>query len=61
VTRSRDGGSEAALSHISADKVRLAYERTTFEQQRRTLMQAWADFCALPSVDAASNVVLLRA
>jgi integrase len=57
-TSYRDAVSEAALSHISADKVKAAYERTTFEQQRGDLMELWARHCAsLP----ASNVVPLRA
>jgi integrase len=45
-TSFRDAVSEAALSHVSADKVNLAYERTTFEQQRRELAELWAQFCA---------------
>jgi integrase len=54
----RDAVSEAALSHISADKVRLAYERTTFEQQRRELAEAWSQACA--SAPIGDNVVTLR-
>jgi integrase len=37
--------SEAALAHVSADKVRGAYARTDLFARRRRLMQDWADFC----------------
>jgi integrase len=37
--------SEAALAHISADKVRVAYARTDLFARRRQLMQDWGDFC----------------
>ena len=46
-----DHVSEAALAHISADKVRAAYARGTLFEKRRELMAAWAGFCesqALP-------------
>ena len=38
--------SEAALAHVSADKVRGAYARSDLLQQRRALMDAWAAWCA---------------
>jgi integrase len=47
-TSFRDAVSEAALGHVSADKVRAAYERTTFERQRRELAELWAQFCDAP-------------
>jgi integrase len=37
--------SEAALAHVSADKVRTAYARTDLFARRRRLMQDWADYC----------------
>jgi integrase len=37
--------SEAALAHVSADKVRVAYARSDVFARRRRLMQDWADFC----------------
>jgi integrase len=40
----RDEVSEAALAHADRDKVRAAYRRTRFLDERRPLMQAWADF-----------------
>lgn len=36
---------EAQLGHRKADAVRAAYARTTFLEQRRTMMQVWADAC----------------
>jgi integrase len=39
-----DAVSEAALAHIDANKVRAAYSRTDFRQQREGLMAAWANF-----------------
>ena len=39
-----DAVSEAALAHIDANKVRSAYSRTDFRQQREGLMAAWANF-----------------
>jgi integrase len=44
-TNFRSEISEAALAHIEGDKVKAAYERTTFDQKRRELMAAWADHC----------------
>lgn len=40
----RDQVSEAALAHVIADKVKAAYLRTDFFEERRQLMQAWTDF-----------------
>ena len=42
----RDEVSEAALAHTDRDKVRAAYRRTRFLEERRELMQVWADFIA---------------
>ena len=40
----RDEVSEAALAHADPNAVRAAYRRTTFVDERRVVMQAWADF-----------------
>jgi integrase len=40
----RDAVSEAALAHTDPNKVRAAYRRTNFIEDRRSLMQAWSDF-----------------
>lgn len=39
----RDEVSEAALAHTDPNPVRAAYRRTTFLEERRVVMQAWAD------------------
>jgi integrase len=43
---------EAALAHIKGDKVEAAYKRGTMFDKRRTLMDAWAAYCAQPATDA---------
>jgi integrase len=40
----RDEVSEAALAHTDPNQVRAAYRRTTYLEERRAVMQAWADF-----------------
>lgn len=47
---------EAALAHTPPNKVEAAYKRTTFLEQRRKLMAAWADY-----LTEVSNVVQLPA
>jgi len=37
---------EVALSHVLDDKTEAAYQRSDLLEQRRGLMQAWADYCA---------------
>lgn len=46
VARARDEVSEAALAHAIPEKVRAAYLRTDFLQERKALMTKWARFCA---------------
>jgi len=48
---------EAALAHREADRVKAAYSRAQFAEERSTLMQAWAEYL----MKARSNVVPLRA
>ncbi|MBU3000313.1 tyrosine-type recombinase/integrase [Roseovarius nubinhibens] len=36
---------EAVLAHVSDSKVVRTYRRTDYLEQRRTLLQTWADFC----------------
>jgi integrase len=50
---------EAALAHRESDKVRAAYNRAEFAEERRALMKAWAAFL-LAQCDGA-NVVPIRA
>ncbi|MEQ1616336.1 MAG: tyrosine-type recombinase/integrase [Hyphomicrobiaceae bacterium] len=40
----RDEVSEAALAHADQNQVRAAYRRTTYVEERRGVMQTWADF-----------------
>lgn len=35
---------EAQLAHVKKGDVQKAYDRATFDDQRRTVMQAWADY-----------------
>ena len=46
VAKVRDDVSEAALAHKIPDKVRAAYLRTRFLDERRKLMQDWAGYVA---------------
>jgi integrase len=36
---------EAALAHREADRVRAAYNRASFDAERRALLAAWANYC----------------
>lgn len=49
---------EMALAHAVGDKVEAAYRRGDLFQKRRQLSDAWAKFCAAPTVSGA--VVPLR-
>jgi integrase len=49
-----DAVAEAALAHAVSDKVMAAYKRTTFDEMRRELMNAWGAF-----LGGRSNVVRL--
>lgn len=44
-----DDAGEMALSHVIGDKTKAAYARDDLLEQRRPLMQAWADFVDPPS------------
>jgi len=35
-----------ALAHTTANKVEAAYRRSDFFEERRRLMDEWADYCA---------------
>lgn len=48
---------EACLAHREADKVKAAYNRAQFTEERKALLAAWADFLATP----AAQVIPLRA
>jgi hypothetical protein len=58
-TTFRDAVSEACLAHIEGDKVKAAYDRATFEQHRRELLEMWSVWCESTPGEA-TNVVALR-
>jgi integrase len=49
---------EAALAHISGDKVEKAYARSDVLEKRRQLMTAWAAFLETPPAKSAGKVVV---
>jgi len=49
---------EACLAHEESNRVRAAYNRAQFADERRALLEAWATFLASPPL---SNVVPLKA
>ena len=49
---------EAVLAHKEADRVRAAYNRATFDEDRRKLLAAWAGYLASAAV---CNVVQIKA
>lgn len=50
---------EKSLAHKVGDETTRAYDRGELFEKRRALMQAWADFCDQPSVQA-GNVTPIR-
>lgn len=60
VAKVRDEVSEAALAHVVPEKVRAAYLRAAYLEERTGLMAAWAAFCttSASAVDASSLPVL---
>lgn len=50
---------EHALAHQIADKAKAAYQRGSYFERRRTLMEAWAKRCAMPD-NASGNVIPLK-
>jgi integrase len=53
-----DDVAEAALAHAVPDKVIAAYKRTTFDEMRRELMDAWGRFA---TGEASAEIVSLEA
>lgn len=51
---------EAQLAHAKADNIQAAYDRARFEDERRVVMQAWADFLH-EQADSASVLHMKRA
>ena len=48
---------EACLAHEEKNRVRAAYNRAQFNDERRVLLEAWAAFLAAPF---ASNVIPIK-
>lgn len=46
---------EAALAHVDKNEVRRAYNRSDYLEQRRPMMQWWADF--VKAADAGSLLI----
>ncbi len=49
---------ESQLAHVPGNKVRGAYNRAKYLPERRTMMQAWADY--LDSLRTGANVIPIR-
>jgi hypothetical protein len=54
-TAFKDAISEACLAHIEGDKVKAAYARAEFEQQRTELMELWSRHCASAPLGAVAQ------
>ena len=61
VEKVADEVSEAALGHTVKDRVKAAYLRTDFFEQRRPLMQAWARHCQLGRALSSSRAPYIQA
>jgi integrase len=53
--RARDEVSEAALAHTIKDRVKAAYLRTDFFEERKLLMEAWSAHCQSRSLKLSRN------
>jgi hypothetical protein len=42
---------EVCLAHDESDRVRAAYNRSQFNDERRALLAAWADYLQGPAAD----------
>lgn len=49
---------EAQLAHAKKDQIQSAYDRTDFAEERKAVMQAWADY--LDELKAGAQVIQLR-
>ncbi len=49
---------ERQLAHAEQNRVRAAYHRAEYLEERRKMMQAWADY--LDSLASGAKVVLIR-
>jgi integrase len=49
VDKAREVVAEAALAHTVRDKTEAAYRRAEYLEERRGLMERWAQYCGLPT------------
>ena len=49
---------EAQLAHAKRDEIQRAYDRAAFVKERKTIMQAWADY--LDNLRESGNVVPIK-
>jgi integrase len=47
---------EAALAHNEADKVRAAYNRAKFSEERRALLVLWSDYLDAPAAPVVAHI-----
>ena len=53
---------EACLAHKEQDRIKAAYNRAHFTEERRALLAKWADFIdTAPTVPSADNVIAFKA
>ena len=53
--------SEKALAHADNNKVRAAYAREPLTEERRPMMQAWADWCGKSGSGAVASLAAEKA
>ncbi len=53
--------SEKALAHADSNKVRAAYAREPLTEERRPMMQAWADWCGKSGAGAVASLAAEKA
>jgi integrase len=51
---------EASLAHVIKDQVERAYRRKSAVERRRTVMQAWCDYCLPPAPTEIVNIKEVR-
>jgi integrase len=49
---------EAALAHREQDRVRSAYNRASFDNERRALLARWEEYCVGKQVQVASEIAM---
>ena len=47
---------EACLAHKEVDRVRAAYNRASFDAERKALLRVWADYCTTNKPSASTEI-----